>query len=517
MFRWLLVFLVMCCGCWHQKPDNQLLKISFSIYPTTIDPRKSSDFISSSMVCLLYDGLMRCNGEGGVEPAMAERVEISKNRKRYTFYLRKAFWSDGELVRATDFERSWKQQLDPGFPSYCGYLLYPIVNAEAAAKGLVSVDEVGVRAVDERTLVVELEHPAAHFLELTAYPSLLPIAQHAPAELEVSRRVVNGPFEIERLVPHAEIVLKKNERFWNRDGVRLEGIHISIVPEAATALAMFERGELDWLGGGISPLPPDAIRELSRRGSLLYFPMAASTFCTLNVEAAPFSNIHIRRAFSLAIDRDEIANRLLETEHLAAKGYAPPALWGKSKLKGSLFDEESARAELALGLQELGLERLGAVALDFRAGITEKQVAQALQRQWKKTLGVEVELKPADFKRHKSLLHNRNYQIALTNWIAQYNDPMNLFERLKRQEQGKNYPGWENETFAALLDAAKMETDELERNGLLERAEEILLDEAPIAPIYHWNTPSLCGERVRNIKTTPGGGILFEQCWIDKN
>lgn len=244
MFRNLVLICLLFAGCSTPEAPTRLktLRISFASYPTSLDPRMSGDFVSATMVGLLYDGLTRCLPDGSPEPALADSVEISDDLKSYVFSLREAYWSDGRRVVARDFEQSWKQQLDPKSPSLCTYLFYPILNAEKAAKGEKGLNEVGIYAIDDQTLKVELEYPTAYFLSLTSFPSFLPVASHTEAP------VVNGPFTLEKEGSQSELVLKKNSFFWNHENIQIEEIKISIIPDEHAALGMFERGELDWLG-----------------------------------------------------------------------------------------------------------------------------------------------------------------------------------------------------------------------------------------------------------------------------
>lgn len=500
-FFFLLLFFAVSCGNPPPPPPNTL-RLSFSVYPATLDPRKGGDFISSTMIGLIFDGLTRCLPDGSVEPALAERVELSEDQKIYTFHLREAFWSDGEPITAYDFEKSWKTVCDPSFPALCSYLFYPILNAEAAIQGLKSPEEVGVRAINRRTLEVELERPTPYFLSLTAFPAFLPAG------------VGNGPYLIEKIQPQAEIILRKNPTFWNQKNIHIEKIHISIVPDENTALQCFERGELDWIGGALSPIPPDALP--SQTEHLHYFPMAASTFCTFNTTAYPFHNKHLRKAFSLAINRTEIAEKILPAHQIPALRCIPPALCeGKNRSLIPSFDPEAAREHLQKGLEELGKQEIGPIVLHFHSGAIDRTLVQALQRQWKEVLGVDVSLEQTDFKMHQDLLHRRSYQIALACWISQHNDPINLLERFKSATPSKNYAGWEDPHFTALIDTAEETSDPAKRIELLLQAEEELMDNMPIAPIYHWSNPTLCHPRVKNMHTTPSGGVLFERCWLD--
>jgi oligopeptide transport system substrate-binding protein len=453
-----------------------------------------------------------------MEMGIAERVDISEDGKRYVFYLRKTYWSDGAPLTAADFETSWKQILTPGGPTVCSYLFYPILNAESAVRGEKSIKEVGIRALDELTLEVLLERKTPYFLSLTSFPSFLPTPQHrldridSPPSLSSSRWISNGPFLLDQFKSQSLVLLRKNPTFWQAEQIKLDGISIFIIPHDTTALEMFERGELDWLGGHLSGIPADALPSLQDK--LQYSPMAASTFCTFNTEKVPFSNENIRKAFSLATDKAEIAREILPTDQILATRYVPPSLCGgKNRVLFPPFNPDLAKEHLRKGLMELQ-NPIGPVSIHYRPGGIDGRLAQVLKEMWEKTLGIPILLIQTDGKTHKDCLHRRSYEIALSCWIAQYSDPINILERFKSRTNAKNYCSWEDPEFAFLLDLAQEAPDPFERTEFLERAEEILADAVPMIPLYHWSNPSIFHPRLRNMQTGPGGGPLFERCWL---
>jgi len=518
-----LLVLLALVGCKAPSPPPaDILRISFSIQPVTLDPRRSGDVISSTLICLIYDGLTRCTPDGYSELAVAERIEISKDKKTYIFHLRKTFWSDGHPVTASDFEKSWKKILDPNFPTLCAYLFYPILNAEAALQGKVGIDEVGVRSLDDSTLEVTLERPTPYFLSLTSFPSFFPTPQHQILEMDKTfskNLATNGPFYIETLTPQSSILLRKNPDFWNAENTRLDGIDISIIPNETTTFEMFQRGELDWIGGIVAPISPDALASLAVQKKLHYFPMAASTFCSFNTQSGLFQNENIRKAFSYAIDREEIASQILTANQIPATRCIPPALCGgKNRKIFPLYNPKQAKIYLELGLAELGMsiEQVSPVTLLFRTGAIDRMIAQVIQRKWKDILGIDIDLIQTDFKTHKDFLHRRDYQVAIANWVAQYQDPINILERFKDPKSPKNYPAWNNLEYSSLVEQILDAADLDERNELVEKAEDLIAEKIPLLPIYHWYNPCLTHTRVRNLCPIPSGGILFERCWIAK-
>ncbi len=519
MLKTLIVFLIFALtGCKKSAPlPPDVLRISFSIQPVTADPRKSGDIVSSTLICLIYEGLTRRCPDGLSELALAESVEISQDRKTYIFHLRRSFWTDGHPVTASDFEKSWKKIIDPNFPSLCSYLFYSILNAEAASQGKKSIEEVGIRALDGNTLQVTLERPTPYFLSLTSFPSFLPVPQHCTQETNQKDLVTNGPFYIEKLVPQSTIVLRKNPTFWSADSTRLNGIDISIIPNETTALEMFQRGELDWIGGLVAPISPDALSALEAQNKLRYFAMAATTFCTFNTRDGIFKNENIRKAFSFAIDREEIAREILPSCQIPATRCIPPALCGgKDRKIFPSFDQQQAKIYLQKGLEELGktAQEISPIRLHFRSGTVDRMIAQVIQRKWKDLFGVDVLLTQTEFKTFKDFLHRRNYEVAIANWVAQYQDPINILERFKDPNNAKNYPAWNAPEYVSLIEQIQNAISLDERNRLIEQAEDLIAEKTPLLPIYHWYSSNLTNPRVRNLYTSPTGGILLERCWI---
>lgn len=518
MRRFFSLFLILLAAACSSRSTHvaKCLRISFNTSPTTFDPRKSGDFVSSTLIGLIYEGLTRCLPDGSAELALAYRVDLSENKKIYTFHLRKAFWSDGEPITAFDFEKSWKKIIDPSFPSICSYLLYPIKNGEKCAKGDLLLSEAGIKALDEATLQVELERPAPYFFSLTAFPLFLPIPSHIeekdPDWEQKKNLVCSGPFTIEKFVPNSEISLKKNSKFWNPGLSGFDTIHISIVADENTALEMFEHGDLDWLGGPFSPLPPDALETIALRHSIHSIPSAASTFCTFNTEVFPFFNEKLRKAFSYAIDREQIAQQITNAG-LPASRCLPPTLFTNRNQNHFFTDLELARSYFEKALDELHISpaELSNLTLYYKPQQLDGRLAQALQRQWKEVLGVSIQLQQLDFKTHLQRLQKRNYQISLASWIAQFNDPVNLLERFKDKKNLKNYPGWEDPRFASLLEEASLCLNQDERMTLLESAESLFAEQTPVAPLFHWNSPCIKSARIQEIATSPGGGVLLER------
>ena len=503
--------------------SKRFLNISIRHDPPTMDPRKGGDEISSAFHFMLFEGLTRLMPDGSVSLAQAESIDISNDKKHYTFHLRDAVWSDGSPVTAYDFEKSWKDILNPDFPSSNAHLLYPIKNADAAKKGLVPLNAVGIKATDAKTLEVELIRPTPYFLELISFCVFFPINQemerkdHNWAFHANSHFLSNGFYVLKKWKHNGEVTLEKNPNYWNPEEVSLEGIHVIIIANETTTLQMYERGSLDLIAQYLSPLPIDALPQLKKLGVLHATPMGGSTLCAFNTLKVPFCNKKIRQAFSIAMNRSDIVNAITQLDEIPAFGTIPPVL-KKNKNRAFFQDSDVSKAKelLQLGLEELGIK---AKDLDLTYHYTtselDHKIAQALQQQWETGLGVKVKLANVERKILLDKLITRSYSMAQTTWYAQYSDQMNLLERYISCSNVKNYAHWENPRFIDLINQSFLASTPDERLAILEQAEEIITDDVPISPIYHKNAITLLKPHVKNVKYTPIGNLCFEQLLLD--
>ncbi|MEI6243095.1 MAG: peptide ABC transporter substrate-binding protein [Chlamydiota bacterium] len=514
-----LLSFFLCLLCIHPLfPSSQTLHISFATNPATLDPRKSGDYVTSTLMFMLYQGLTSLEKDGNLSMALAESIDISKDKKTYTFHIRKnCYWSDGREITAYDFEYSWKKILDPAFPALCAQLLYPIKNAEAAAKKKASLDDVKIKAIDAKTLLVELENPTPYFLSLTSFCVFFPVPNHS--DQDTAKKTFSGPFRLVKWKQHNEILLKKNPHFWNKDTVILENIHISIIGDENTAYHMFEKGELDWIGTPTSPIPLDTLSTLKKSKEFLSFPVGATTFCAFNVEKPPLSNLFIRKALSLAINRQSIVNNVTQLGEIIATRYIPPIT-----LKGlnrDLIEDnniEKAQKYLQKGLTELHLQTQDLViTLTHNPSNLHKKLAEVLKEEWENALHIRVILQREEEKIWREHLYKHEFQVSLAQWILQYNDPLNIFERFKYKNHPKNYSNWESPAYISLINTIQTTSDSEERTQYILKAENFLHEEMPLTPIYHHKYSILIKPYLHNVEIGPMGDIHFEKAYIKKN
>ena len=329
-----------CTACSRQNAPQptSVLRISTEGEAQTLDPRRARDLPTATVIHMLYEGLLRNGADGQPAPAIAESYSVSPDQMTYTFILRPSAWSNGEPVTAADFEETWKTLLAPSFPSPNAYQLYPIRGAQAAKEGRASTDAVGVRAVDDKTLVIELEQPTPYFPSLLAthffYPAHASL-RHAPSDASSSsgsQIATNGPFALEKWLKHNELTAIPNPHYWDRSNVHLDQISL-ILLDNPTALQLFQRGELEWTGSPLSTLSIDALASLKKQGGLEVMPAAGTYLLRINTEKPPFTSPKMRQAFALALNRADLVGACVA-------GKPNPRLWNCPPLfsgRGAFF------------------------------------------------------------------------------------------------------------------------------------------------------------------------------------
>jgi oligopeptide transport system substrate-binding protein len=469
---------------------------------------------------MTLQGLTRMAPGVDHELSLAESLIISEDKKTYTFKLKKAYWSDETLITSYDFEKSWKEVLNPQFTSPVTHLFFVIKNAQEAFEGKLSLNEVGIYTPDESTLVVELETPIPYFLDLTSFNAFFPVKYSNLTNKEKSRTLLNsGPFLMRKWQHGNEILLEKNPYFWDAKNIKLEGIHINIIESNLTSLNMFENREIDFIGAYFSPLPIDTINFLSKQGSIHSSPIGATTMLCFNLNKFPYNNNNIRKAIAYGIDRKKLVENITQLNEVIATGFIPPIL---KNHRETLFFEDGnqdlAREVFKTGLKELGItkEDFPQMIISYYKEDSYAKVAQAIQQQLQETLGINIQLAGYELQYFLYKLKKKDFQVAEFSWVAQYNDPMNIFERFKLKNNSKNYPGWENSTYINLLNSSQHSCSKEERLEILERAEDLFIEEMPLTCLYHWNSNYLMQPYVKGFYMSPIGSIHWEFVYIDE-
>ncbi|WP_188454708.1 peptide ABC transporter substrate-binding protein [Virgibacillus oceani] len=502
--------------------DDQTFNVNIKTEPPSLHPGKASDTTSSAVLDQIFEGLTRINQDGEPENAMASDIQTSEDLTTYTFTIRDgATWSNGDPVTAQDFEYAWKWVLNPDSPDTdYAYQLYPIKNAAEAKAGDVPLDEVGITAKDDKTLVVELAQPTPYFLQLTAFHTYYPVNKNVVDgktewATDVSENyVTNGPFTMESWAHKDQIVLKKNADYWDAENVKLETINMYMVEDENTELQMYKNGELDWAGSPTGSIPLAAIPSLKEDGSLNISPKAGIYYYSFNTEVEPFNNVNIRKAFAYAINRQGIVDSITKGEQQPAMALVPPSIFEENK-EGYFEDNnvEKAKELLEKGMEELGIDKLPVVKVTYNTDEGHAAIAQAIQDMWRENLGVEVELNNEEWNVFLDTMGEGNYQVGRMGWIADFNDAINFLE-IFQSVGGNNYTNWENEEYSALLEKSRTETDPDARREILREAEALFMEELPLAPIYFYTNLWLNKDYVKGIEVSPMGSFNLKWGYI---
>lgn len=498
------------------KPSHQAKSHVFRVNfvggdMASIHPHIGIDIRVRSVQTALFEGLTRINPQGIPEPAAAEAIDLSPCGKVYTFHIRPAYWSNGKRVTAHHFESAWKAALSPNSPCMRADLFYVIKNAQEAKKGLVPVDSTGILAIDDQTLRIELSNPAPYFLDLIANPMFSPLYA-----IEDKPSVFNGPFIIGAREYDKYCQLIANPSYWDAQHVGLKEVDISFITDSQTALALFEKGELDWIGTPFSGIPLESIPALREKERLNVKEVARVFWIYCNTEVFPFQSANIRKALSFAINREAIADHILEGQSpVRAPLPACLSLLDEEKRLPLQGDPELAREYFRKGLQELGLtaETFPPITLSHFHIAGQKPVAEAIQSYWTKELGIQVQIVGSEWNVFFSDLCRGQYQLGGCFKSAFFKDPIYHLELLKEKQHVYNVSRWENPLYRQLLDQATVIGQETVRNDLLKQAETILMDEMPVIPLYSEQYQYVVRPEVKGVYVQDLGHVDFK--WID--
>lgn len=448
--------------------------------PMTLHPHLGVDLRSRCLILALNEPLIRRDAEGVLNPAAAESYEINPAQTTYTFHIRSHKWSNGQPVTSHHFANAWKYALDPKSPSIRADLFYPIKNGEKVKKGELPLEALKIATPDDKTLIVELEHPIPYFLDLAAtsfYSPLYDASNNEPS-------IFNGPFIVGIWINDQSLSFLKNSSYWDSTNVHLDEIAFTMVKDPMTALVMFEKGKLDVIGDPFSTLPLDSIPSLMKSGKLKSKLISGIFYLLLNTNMPHLQNKTLRKALSVSIDRDSLTKHLMVGK-IPAYTHMPKPLSTLNENDASLY-KQHAFALFNQALAEMGMKQgdFPKIIINYANLSGQKSFAEFIQEQWRKNLGIKVELVCTDWNIHLSLLRKKDYQVGTIQLTTLYQDPMFYMELFRNKKNVSNYSGWENENYRSLLEKSEKTIDPDDRYLFLQQAERLLLDEMPVIPIY---------------------------------
>lgn len=468
-------------------PAPHALRVDW-LNPPTLDPIMMEDIYSVGVINQLFSGLVDVGPEMDVMPDVARTWEVLEGGRRYVFHLRDDVrWSDGTPVTAEHFEYAWKRVLDPATDSPNASLLYDVKAARAFHQGEVSDPEsVGVRALDEVTLEVELERPTGYFLHLVAHGPTYPVPRHvveAHGETwtEVRKIVTNGPFKLESWQLGESIVLVRNPEYHGRFRGNLQRVELSLLEDPSETMEMYETDGLDILDlWGLSPLEMDRARQ-RHAGEYVSVPRLATGFVGVDLSRPPFDDPRVRRAFSLATDRETLADVVLRGYCFPATGgVVPPGMPGHSPGIGLPYDPDRACQLLAEAGYPGGRD-FPVVDLLVPSFPAFSLGSEYLQAKWRENLGAEIAWEAMEWGMFLDRLDREPPHMFALAWGADYPDPDYFLSVDFLRER----TGWRNEAYDRLMEQAKRITDQEERMKLYGQADRILVEDAAIIPLTY--------------------------------
>lgn len=477
-------------GCERASDRADLVFIN-GAEPETLDPALITGQPEGRLANALLEGLTAFNAAGEPEPGVAERWEVSPDGRTYTFHLREdARWSNGDPVTAGDFVESWRRTLSPATASEYAYQLHYLKNARDFNEGkLDDFSQVGVEALDDRTLVVTLENPTPFFLDLCAFTTLLPVhvetvRKYGDDWIKPGRFVGNGAYVLKAWRINSRIRLEKNPHYWNRKDVAMKTIDVLPISNANTAFNFYASGEADlMMDKGLAP--PGLLGELKKREDFHASPFLGNYFLRYNVTKPPFDDVRVRLAFSLVIDKQRIVEKITRAGEVAASSLVPPGTAGYQPPPGMAPDISRAKKLLA----EAGYpDGRGFPLVDYLYSESElnQAIAVELQSMWKRQLGVNINLRRQEWKVYLRSLSGLDYHIARSSWVGDYNDP-NTFLDMFVTDGGNNRTGWSSPEYDRLIAEAAATVDSAKRFEIFRKAEHMLISEAvPICPLYFY-------------------------------
>ncbi|MDR2899065.1 MAG: peptide ABC transporter substrate-binding protein [Clostridiales bacterium] len=516
--------------------EEQYLNDYLDAEPATLDPSKIADQYGNSVINNLTEKLtvyqLDENGNTEIAPAGAESWEITENDTVYTFKLRENYWQDGTKVTAADYEYGIKRTLDPVTGSPSSYLLFPILNATKVNAGELPVEELGVKALDENTLEITLEGSTPYFLSLTYQNGMSPLRQDIVEQYgdkygsEAEFMMTNGPFNLTSWTHNSELVLTKNENYWDKDNVRLDTVNFAILQDENARHNSFDNNSVDVMATSTE----EWVGRFEQKEGVKpdFYTLTQTNYSFFNVNDEVFSNENIRKAFILSIDREGFNDALWSGYLQPAYGWVPPGLAVGDDIYRDVVEEPlrvlaeentDAKALLLKGMEELGLgSDPNALTVTWSLGGTDQRmrtVGEFFQQTLKNNLGVNLEIELNDWPMFQSKIVAGEFQIGYMAWGAEYNDPYSMLSLLMSNSNAIN-TGWVNEEYDAILVEASTEMDDAKRMELYKEAEFMMLhDHAVMNPVLYSTANLFIYSYVKNYPNRPQLSAGLKHVYID--
>lgn len=480
---------------------EKILKVQVGPDPETVDPALNSAVDGGNMILHAFEGLLTLDENGQLKEGQAESWETSEDGLTWTFHLRDGLkWSDGTDLTAKDFVYSWQRVCDPNVAApYAETVLGMVKGYDEAVAG--DITKLDVQAPDEKTVVVNLAHPCSYFGELAAFATLNPV-QQATVEANgdawatsADTYISNGPFMMTEWVPGSHITFSKNPNYWNAEAIKLDKLEFELIEDSNAAYSAYTSGEVDM----IKDVPTEEIPSLQGNDDFHVDPIIGTYYVSLNLQKEYFQDARVRKALSLAIDRNYVANTLMQGTYSPASAIVGPgwldtdgssfaenANGGTPYIDNDNFDANLEEAKKLL--EEAGYpngEGFPQIEYTTNDAGYHKVVAEYLQQAWA-AIGIDLKVNIVEWASFTPMRRNGEFDVARNGWVGDYTDPSNILE-LFCTTNGNNDGKYTNADFDAAIEDSRVTTDAATRSADLHKAEDLLMEDAGCIPIAYYN------------------------------
>lgn len=522
-------------GC-GQKKEASKDKKSEQIFSQTVPTELTSadlsvvtDTISFGILNNTNEGIYRLDKDNNPQPAGAkEMAEVSTDGRTYTIHLRDTNWSNGDPVKAGDYVYGWQRTVDPKMASQYAFMFSSVKNADAINQGKAELDTLGIKALDDTTLEIQLEQATPYFPYLLAFPSFFPqnkgvIEEYGDQYAATSEKLVsNGPFvltDFDGPGVDTDWTLKKNKEYWDADTVQLTEINYTVVKEASTALNLFNDGQAEDV-----TLNGELARQKANDPEYVSLPIASTTYLEFNQATpdSPFKNSNVRKAISYALDRKSIVTNILGNGSIASTGFVPSGMSLNPETKTDFtedtkatlsYDEKQAQTYWEKAKSELGIEKLSFKLLSSDVDSTKK-ITEYIKGQLEEKLpGITIDLNPVPISVRLERANSGNFEVVMNNWVADYADPSSFLD-LFVTGSPYNRGDYSSKAYDKAVESASLAdaTDEAARWQDLLTADQILNEDMGIVPIYQSTEAHLRSEKIKGI-VTHAAGAQYDYKW----
>lgn len=519
-----LAFMLISCGAGSSDNGLQVLNYNVGEEGKSLDPQLTTSQSSMQILSFLQEGLAKLDENLQPVPALAESWEISEDGLTWTFKLKPNLkWSNGDPLTAKDFKYAWMRALEPNNASEYSYMLFPIKNAEEFNSGKAKAEDVAIEVVDDLTLRVTLKAPTPYFDSLVAFVTYVPANEKFVKEqgdnyaLEAGNLLSSGPFVLKSWNHNSDMTLVKNDNYYAKDDIKLEQVNLKFIQDSSAELNAFKNEEID-----LARLTAAQYQEFKEDSRVQQVLQATVWYLEFNVNNKFLSNKKVRQALLMAIDKEEYIETVSHGINVPAYTLTPKNV-GMIGLKDDFvaeigdvvpkFNVEKARALLAEGLKELGLEKAPEISLILNDSGSNRLTGEAIQEYIRKNLGIEVKIELMAFKERLARMQSNDFDIVFAGWGADYQDPLTFLD-LFVTNGGNNRTGYANPEYDKVIRIAQTSADKNERFEALKKAELILAEDMPIGVLFQVRRNYIVNEKLKNVVfPAVGVDILFNKSY----